>query len=381
MENEKIVKHLDSAIEKQVPDVWDKLQDKIQEMEQLGYKEEVFIQNAVKNPNKKRSLYKRFSLAAAACLITVSTLTLTPALAAIQEMYDKLFSSEHIDDTGLKAAIDLGHGQAINQTYYDKKHDITVYFQNIMTDDRETKLLLTFQSKKTNLKNYYLDIFEGETSINLMDGNSQKKKLNHYGWGSRYYDSNENKVVEALSFESIKEYEGQNIRLEIKDLTIYEYDDEGSRKKVETIWPVEFSLDPSAVFERETVVLNKEFTFENETYLIKEVEFSEFETRVVVTGSDTGPYIDENGDKFDVMSKLENQLLHARKFKKGFGYFVDPTKSGVFLKSAGEKVEPIFNKNEVPGPLGEYVMIFAKVKDIQDCVLEVGDDIKIPLTN
>lgn len=380
MEKENLMKHLDNALEKQVPDVWDEIQYKIQKTEQLGYKEEFDMRNNVKYPNKKRILYKRFSLAAAACLITVFTLTFTPALATIQEMYDKLFSNEHIDDLGLKAAIDLGHGQAINQTYYDKKHDITVHFHNVMTDDKETKLLLTFQSKKTNLKNYYLDIFEGETSINLFDETAQKKKLDNYGWGSRYYDSKENKVVVALSFESIKEFAGQDIRLEIEDLTIYEYDKEDWLQRSETIWPVEFNLDQSAIFERETVVLNKEFTFENETYLIKEVEFSELETRVVVTGTDTGPYTDETGEQFDVMSKLEAQLLNARKFKKGFGYFVDPTKSGVFLKSAGEKVEPIFSKNEVPGPLGEYVMIFAQVKDRQDCVLEVGADIKISLT-
>lgn len=377
MDKEKLFKHLDKAIEQQVPDAWDEIQKRIHRVDDLDYKEP-FIKSKQNHQSKKRILSKRLAMVAAICLITVSTLTFTPALAAIQELYDKIFSSEHIDDSGLKAAIDLGIGQYINQTYYDKENDITVHFQNIITDDQETKLLLTFQSEKTNLEHYYLDIFEGDSSVHLINDTGEKKKLDNYGWGSRYYDKEENKVVEALSMESLKEYQGKEIRLEVENITIYK--DKGKGKKIETTWPLAFTLDQSAVSERKTVALNREFTFENETYLIKQVEFSAFETKVVVTGTDTGPYIDENGEKFDVMSKLENQLLNARKFEKGKGYFVDSKKSGVFLKSAGEKIEPIFNKNEIPGPLGEYAMVFAPVKDTQDCVLEVGDDIKIPLT-
>ncbi|WHY00237.1 DUF4179 domain-containing protein [Neobacillus sp. DY30] len=376
MDKERLIKHLDKAIEQQVPDVWDEIQKKIHRVDDLEY-QEPFIKSKVHLQNKKRILTKRFSMVAAVCLITLSTLTFTPALAAIQELYDKIFSSEHIDDSGLKAAIDLGIGQFINQTYYDKENDISVHFQNVITDDQETKLLLTYQSKENNLENYYLDIFEGDSSVHLINDKGEKKKLKNYGWGSRYYDREENKVVEALSMESLKEYQGKEIRLEVENITIY--NEEGKGKKIETTWPIAFTLDTSAVSERTTVSLNKEFAFENETYLIKQVEFSAFETKVVVTGTDTGPYIDDNGEKFDVMSKLENQLLNARKFEKGKGYFVDPSKSGVFLKSAGEKVEPIFNKNEIPGPLGEYAMIFAPVKNPQDTVLEVGEDIKIPL--
>ncbi|WP_442597143.1 DUF4179 domain-containing protein [Neobacillus sp. D3-1R] len=376
MEKEKTQKHLNKAIEKQVPDVWVDIQSKIKAAEKRGNQEKLLIMNR-KGPNKKKTIYKRLAVAAAVCLLSISTLTFTPALATIQQMYDKIFSSDHIDDSGLKAAIDLGHGQFINQTYYDQEHDITVFFQNIMTDDKETKLLLTFQSNKTDLENYYLDIFEGDSSINLIDENAQKKKLKNVGWGSRYYDSKENKVAEALSFESLKDLEGKNIQLEIKNITIY--DKKGKGKELETIWPLAFTLDKSAISEREMIQLNKEFTFQNETYTIHEVEFSELETRVVVTGTDTGPYTDEDGKQYDVMSKVESQLLNARKFKKGFGYSVDPTKTGVFLKSAGEKVEPIFSKNEIPAPLGQYVMVFGPVKDRQECILEVGEDLKIPL--
>lgn len=49
------------------------------------------------------------------------------------------------------------------------------------------------------------------------------------------------------------------------------------------------------------------------------------------------------------MSKLENKFLHSRKSDKEYGYHVDNKKSGVFLKSAGEKVVPIFSKGEVEG--------------------------------
>ncbi len=55
-------------------------------------------------------------------------------------------------------------------------------------------------------------------------------------------------------------------------------------------------------------------------------------------------------------------------------------KSGVFLKSTGEKVVPIFSKGEVAGEDDEYLMIFAPIKNRQDCILEIGDDVKIPLT-
>ncbi|MBB6448008.1 DUF4179 domain-containing protein [Bacillus benzoevorans] len=289
---------------------------------------------------------------------------------------EKIFSSNHIDDTGLRIEINQGYGQVIDQTIYDEEHDITVHFEGVMTDDKETKLLLTYQSQTTNLKNYYLDIFEGETSINLIVGNKQKK-LDTVGWGSRYYNSKENRVVEAESFESIKEYEGQDIRLEIENLTIY---DDQETRKVKTKWPLGFKLDQTAILERETVEINKEFNFEKETYKIKRVEFSPLETRVVVTGSDTKLQTDENGIQYEVMSKLEQKLLNARKVDKEYGYIVDDKKSGVFLKSAGERVDPIFSKGEVSGEDDEYVMIFAPVKDRQDCILEVDNDIKIQLT-
>lgn len=349
-----------------------KIPKELHERTKLGIEKVKFEQPS----NKKRKLYKRFSIAAAVCLIVFSTLTFTPVLAAIQEVYDKIFSSKHIDDKGVRTAIDLGHGQSVDQTFYDEKHDITVHFESVMMDDKETKLLLTYQSKKTNLKNIYIDLFEGESSINLIVGKEQKKSLDNVGWGSRYYNSKENKVAEALSFESIKQYEGQNIRLEIENLTVY---DKNETSNVKTIWPLSFKLDKSFISERETVAVNKEFVFEKVTYKIKQVEFSALETRVVVTGSDTKLLTDEPGVQYEVMSKLEHKFLNARKVDKEDGYVVDYKKSGVFLKSAGEKVEPVFSKGEVAGADDEYIMIFAPVKDRQDCILEVGKEIKIPL--
>lgn len=82
-----------------------------------------------------------------------------------------------------------------------------------------------------------------------------------------------------------------------------------------------------------------------------------------------------------IVFKLEHQFLHARKNDKEFGYIVDEGKSGVFLvESAGEKVVPIFSKGEVESADDEYIMNFAPVKNRQDTVLEVGDDVRIPLT-
>ncbi|MFF2291162.1 hypothetical protein [Peribacillus butanolivorans] len=150
---------------------------------------------------------------------------------------------------------------------------------------------------------------------------------------------------------------------------------------VQTTWPLDFKHDKSAVSERETVEINKEFTFEKETYKIKQVEFSAMETRVVVsTPPDTDPTLGKDGIQARVMSKLEHQFLTARKVDKEYGYIVDDKKSGVFLKSAGEKVDPIFSKGEVEGADDENLMIFAPIKDRKDCILKVGDDIKIPLT-
>jgi hypothetical protein len=70
--------------------------------------------------------------------------------------------------------------------------------------------------------------------------------------------------------------------------------------------------------------------------------------------------------QYRVMSQLEHKLLNVRKIDENYGYFVEDKKSGVFLKSAGEKVEPIFSKGEVEGEEDEYIMIFAPVKDRQD---------------
>ncbi|MGM7702802.1 hypothetical protein ACSVDE_13820 [Pseudalkalibacillus sp. Hm43] len=287
-----------------------------------------------------------------------------------------IFLSKHIDDAGIRAAIKMGHGQVLNQTYYDEEHDISVNFERVMADDAETKLLLTFQSEKTDLKNYYLDIFEGSTSIHLIVGD-EKIELNHVGWGSRYYDSEKNMVAEALSFESINKYEGKDIRLEIKDLTLY---GKNTNQKVETTWPLEFQIKSSATSARETIKVNEEFTFKEIRYKIKQVEFSPFETRVVVSGADTKLLTDENGVQYEVKSKLEHQYLNARKIDKEFGYIVNENKSGVFLRSAGEKVIPIFSKGEVQGEDDEFIMVFAPVKERKDTVLLVGDEIKIPLT-
>ncbi|MFE4243097.1 hypothetical protein [Peribacillus butanolivorans] len=40
------------------------------------------------------------------------------------------------------------------------------------------------------------------------------------------------------------------------------------------------------------------------------------------------------------MSKLEHKFFNARRIDEKYGYIVDDKKSGVFLKSAGEKVDP-----------------------------------------
>ena len=376
MKEEQIKKHLNKAIESQVPDAWNDLEHRLHKEEHLQEPGEPTPVNKVK-AIKKRNVTKRLSLAAAICLIVFSTLTFTPALAALQEVYDKLFSSQHIDDIGVRTALDMGYGKSIGQSYYDKEHDITVRFEKIMTDDKETKLLLTYQSDTTDLENYYIDLFEGYSSINLIVADKEKTKLNTVGWGSRYYDAKENKVAEALSFQSIKPYEGKQIRLEVEDLTIY---DKNSSSKVEAVWPLDFKLDASAVSERESVNLDEDFTFENITYHIKRVEFSALETRVVVTGKDTKIMTDEDGMRYEVMSELEKQFLNARKIDEEDGYIVDEEKSGVFLRSDGQRVDPIFSKGEVQGEDDEYVMVFAPVKNRHDCVLEVGENSKIPLT-
>ncbi|MBS4172692.1 DUF4179 domain-containing protein [Bacillus sp. FJAT-49736] len=376
MEKEKIVKSLDRAIEKQIPDVWDDMIDQIQRIEKQGNSSKVLVKGNFNSRSKNRKIYARISLVAAICIISALAVTFTPVLASIQQMYDKIFSSNHIDDSGVRKAAKDGDGLAVNQTYYDKKNDITVHFQSVLTDDKETKLLLTYQSKTTNLKNYYIDIFEGKSSIHLIDDNSNKK-LKCVGWGSRYYNSKKNMVAEALSFESIKDFQGQNIRLQVENLTIYKNQ---SVHKVKTTWPLSFKLDKAALApDRKMVEVNKEFKFENQTYKIKKVEFSAFETRVVVSGSDTKILTDETGKKYKVMSKLESKFLSARKIDKKYGYIVDNKKTGVFLKTAGKRVDPIFSKGEVQGNPDEYLMFFAPVNDYHNCTLEIGDNLEIPL--
>lgn len=376
MKEQQIRKHLNKAIDNQVPDVWDDLEKQLHKTNNVyDIKEPIPVtKNKVSN---KRTITKRLSMAAAICLIVFSTLTFTPALAAIQEVYEKLFLSKQIDDIGVRTAIDLGYGKSIGQTYFDKQHDITVRFEKIMTDDKETKLLLIYQSDTVNLENYYIDLFEGYSSINISVNGGEKKKLATVGWGSRYYEEKENKVVEALSFESIKSYEGMDIRLEIKNLTIY---GENSSTKIEAIWPFDFKLDATAVSDREKIKIDKEFTYKDKTYRIKRVEFSALETRVVVTGPDTKIMTDETGMRYEVLSELEQQFLNARKIDEEYGYIVNENKSGVFLRSAGKRVDPIFSKGEVQGEDDEYIMIFAPVENRKESTLEVGKDIKIPLT-
>ncbi|MCM3400977.1 hypothetical protein [Cytobacillus oceanisediminis] len=70
--------------------------------------------------------------------------------------------------------------------------------------------------------------------------------------------------------------------------------------------------------------MSKEFTFKNETYQVKRVEFSPLETRVVVTGTDFKPHI-ENGVAYDMFSKLQLQFLNARKLLKKKGILLITT--------------------------------------------------------
>ncbi|OCA90465.1 hypothetical protein A8F94_00815 [Bacillus sp. FJAT-27225] len=381
MDKETILNHLNNAIEEHTPDAWNQIQKKLsQEEDSKGKK--VLIEGNFKPQSQKRTLYKRLSIAAAVCLIAVSAFTFTPAMAAIQDIYDKLFSN--VDDIGVKAALEQGLGQDADQTYYDEANDITVHLDKVMTDDKETMLLLTYQSGKTNLENLYVDLFEGKSKIYLVGKNNQAKLLKNVGWGSSYYDKKENKRAVALSIESLKHYQGQEVRLMIENLTIWGEDTTHKNygKAFATVWPLGFKLDQSAVSEREIVALNKEFTFEGITYTIKQVEYTGIETRIVVTGADTKPQVDKDGNVYTTKSKLELQLLNARKIDKKSGYLVNESKvnEGVFLKSGGERVDPNFVKGEMYEG-DDYIMVFAPVKDRTNVVLEVGQDIKIPLGN
>lgn len=308
-------------------------------------------------------------------VLAVGVLFVFTSSAFSEKAKGNMFTSRHIDDAGVRAAVKSGKGQELDQKYVDQKHDITVRFKRVLTDDKETKLLLTFQSDQTNLKNYHIDLFEGASTVKLHVGDKEQL-LKFVGWGSRYYSKKENKVYEALSFDSIKGHEGQNVRLEIKDLTIYK--DRG-QSRVQTTWPIEFEIKPSATLERKTVEVNKTFTFKDETYTIENVAFSALETSVVVTGSDVQMYTDESGEKYEIRSKLEKLFMNPRKSDGESGYRANKQKTGVFLKSADKKVVPIYSKEEVHGE-DNYVMAFAPVKNRQHLMLEVGKKMEIPLT-
>lgn len=375
MEKEKMLGQLDQAIEDRLPDVWDQIETKLYKSETASITN-VVIPGNFRPGRKKRAVYSRAALSAAIILMAVSAMAFTPALAAIQEAFSKLFAN--VDDEGVKNAVNLGYGQAVGQTYVDEANGISVHLDGLMTDDKETKMLLTYQSEELNLKNHFVDIFEGKSAIYLIDEAGQKKKLKSIGWGSNFYDEKENKMAVALSFDSIKEYKGQNIRLQIENLTIW--DGSNKVKELPLVWEFMVKLDDSAISERETIALNKEFSFSGETYKIKQVEYSALETRVIVAGTDTKAIREANGTVYQVKSKLELQLLNARKIDKKYGYTVDEGKQGVFLKSAGEKVNPIFSKGEVVDDPDEYIMIFGPVKDRSNVLLEVSKEINVPLS-
>ncbi|MGP4062898.1 hypothetical protein [Halobacillus sp. H74] len=319
---------------------------------------------------------KKISIGISLILVLAYGLSLffTPSKAS-EKSNGNIFTSGHIDDAGVRATVDSGKGQVLDQKYYDEKHDITIHFKRVLTDDKETKLLLTYHSEEKNLKDYYIDLWEGVSNVNLIIG-SEKKSLESVGWGSRYYSSKENKVYEALSFESIKGYKGQNIRLEVQDMTMWKKDGIGT---LHTTWPLKFKLKPSATFDRETDLINKKFTFHGETYNIKQVEYSALETRVVVTGTDIKIYTDKNGKQYKKKSKIEKLFLNPRKTSGEHGYRADKNKMGIFLRSDGKKFMPIYSKEEVHES-ENYVMVFAPVNNQQNLKLEVGGGLTIPFT-
>ncbi|KAB8137484.1 DUF4179 domain-containing protein [Gracilibacillus oryzae] len=374
MNKKEIRNHLNSAIEKQIPNDWDRLEAKLNKSMKA---DQVFHHIVHSQQDKRKQLTKKLSVSLAALAVAFIMISFTPVIAQLQALYDQIFTSDHIDDPGVKIALESGIGQTIDQTFYDEENDISVHFQNIMTDDKETKLLLTFLSEETNLENYYLDLFEGSTTIQLQTENGQTIPLDNVGWGSRYYQADKNKVVTALSFAPIKEYIGQNIRLEIHDITVY---NDQSTENVEATWPLDFTLEKTAASDRSVLDVDKQFTLQGESYHIKQVEFSPLETRIIFTGSDIHYYTDESGEIYEIFSKLEHQFLNARVIDKENGYGVDYNKPGVFLSVNGEKVAPNFSKGEIKQANGtEYVMVFAPVKERDNLVLEVGEGIEIKL--
>ncbi len=78
----------------------------------------------------------------------------------------------------------------------------------------------------------------------VVTANGERKELDNIGWGSRHYDKKENKVSTALSIDSIKKYENQQISLEIENITIWS---DTGKDKLETVWPVSFTLDKSYI--------------------------------------------------------------------------------------------------------------------------------------
>jgi hypothetical protein len=89
----------------------------------------------------------------------------------------------------------------------------------------------------------------------------------------------------------------------------------------------------------------------------------------------------QDGDVNHMMSKLQSQYLHPREMIKTYGYTVNYKKSGVYLISAGQKADPIYSKGEIVGPEGELVLTYAPVKDLRDCLLEIGNETNISLMN
>lgn len=249
MQKKEILNHLAAGIEKQVPNVWDEIYNKVHNVKDNMSKIDTAYENIYCIKTKKNRLGRM--AVAAACIVIIAILAFSPVPAHVETEIAKILGFLY-NDKGINNAINKGLGQIINKSCTDK--GITVSIDGIISDDNRTAILLTIQGDTEKLKYATID------RIEITDKNGN---IISNGGIMRYsYDNNKSSRKIIYSIDSLNNYVGDSINIKINKININYYEpidiDTGIRLDDKDIVNASINLEDKIPFLKSFIIKNYE---------------------------------------------------------------------------------------------------------------------------
>jgi hypothetical protein len=332
LKEKEILNRILTAVEKQVPDMWNDLKNVLQKEKSNDNNANVVCDKTY-ILNRKKLNIRKLLVEAAACIIIVTTLAFTPAFAYIQSGIGKLIDKGY-HDKGVNIAMENGFGQLIDQSATN--NGITVTIDGIISDQNRTAVLLSLYSEVNDLKDSTIG------KIDITDENG--KVISNGGIMRHSYDSQNNCRKIVYSINSLNGFIGHNINVKINGINIvFQYINGNTvTENMKGNWSFNFGLDKnSADNVTSDIKINKDFVFDNTAYNVKNVVFSPSETRVYIkTGYDSSVL-----ETKDMSINTNNEII------KCYQYFKDQDGSQVYC------FDPIIGEENVLLKIDEIITI------------------------